>query len=94
MPPKCSISIQPALSGVRVRTTLRSKREREVHRALNGPDGNRPDDTAVQGGILYRNERRISPNPLGLKLLIANMATAKIGIVTIRLSEVSPTERF
>jgi VWFA-related protein len=51
-------------------------------------------DAATQRGVLYRNELKIPAKAVELKILIANMATGKIGTVTIPLSEVGPAERF
>jgi VWFA-related protein len=51
-------------------------------------------DGAMQHGLLYRNELKIPAKAVELKILIANMATGKIGTVTIPLSEVGPAERF
>jgi len=51
-------------------------------------------DDATQHGLLYRNELKIPAKAVEFKILIANMATGKIGTVTIPLSEVEPAERF
>ena len=47
-------------------------------------------DAATQHGLLYRNELKIPAKAVEFKILIANMATGKIGTVTIPLSEVGP----
>jgi VWFA-related protein len=47
-------------------------------------------DDATQHGLLYRNELKIPAKAVEFKILIANMATGKIGTVTIPLSEVAP----
>ena len=49
-------------------------------------------DTATQSGLLYHNELKIPANAVEFKILIANIATGKIGTVTIPLSEVGPAE--
>ncbi len=51
-------------------------------------------NAAMQHGLLYRDELKIPAKAVEFKILIANMATGKIGTVTIPLSEVGPTERF
>jgi VWFA-related protein len=47
---------------------------------------------ATQHGLLYSNELKIPAKAVEFKILIANMATGKIGTVTIPLSEVGPAE--
>jgi hypothetical protein len=49
-------------------------------------------DAAAQRGLLYRNELKIPAGAVELKILIANLATGKIGTVTIPLSEVRQSE--
>jgi VWFA-related protein len=49
-------------------------------------------DAATQRGLLYRNELKIPANAVEFKILIANIATGKIGTVMIPLSEVGPAE--
>ena len=51
-------------------------------------------DGATQRGLLYHNELKIPAKAVEFKILIANMATGKIGTVTIPLSEVEPAKRF
>lgn len=51
-------------------------------------------DGATQHGLLYHNELKIPAKAVEFKILIANMATGKIGTVTIPLSEVEPAKRF
>jgi len=50
-------------------------------------------NAATQRGLLYRNEVKIPAKAVEFKILIANMATGKIGTVTIPLSEVGPAEK-
>jgi hypothetical protein len=47
-------------------------------------------DAVAQSGFLYRNELKIPEKAVQFKILIANMATGKIGTVTIPISEVRP----
>lgn len=47
-------------------------------------------DAVTQSGLLYHNEVKIPANAVEFKILIANIATGKIGTVTIPLSEVGP----
>ena len=49
-------------------------------------------DAAAQQGLLYRNELKIPAKAVELKLLVANMATGKIGTLTIPLADVGPAE--
>ena len=49
-------------------------------------------DTAVKHGILYRNEVKIPAKAVQFRILIANMATGRIGTVTIPLSAVGAAE--
>ncbi len=49
-------------------------------------------EAATQRGVLYHNEVKIPANAVEFKILIANIATGKIGTVTIPLSEVGPAE--
>lgn len=49
-------------------------------------------ESATQGGILYHNELKIPQNAVEFKILIANVATGKLGTVTIPLSEVGASE--
>jgi VWFA-related protein len=49
-------------------------------------------DAAIQGGLAYRNQLKIPAKAVGFRLLVANMATGKMGTVTIPLSKVgAPT---
>jgi len=50
-------------------------------------------DTATEHGLLYRNEVKVPNNAVEFKILIANMATGRIGTLTIPLSEVAPPAR-
>ena len=47
-------------------------------------------DDVTQRGLLYHHELKIPPKAVQFRILIANMATGKIGTVTIPLSEVGP----
>ena len=49
-------------------------------------------EAATQRGVLYHNEVKIPANAVEFKILIANLATGKIGTVTVPLSEVGPAE--
>jgi VWFA-related protein len=45
-------------------------------------------EAAMRGGLPYRNELKIPPKAVELKLLFANLASGKIGTLAIPLSEV------
>ncbi len=45
-------------------------------------------DKAVSGGFLYHNGLKIPPKAVELKLLFANLASGKIGTLTVPLSEI------
>jgi hypothetical protein len=47
--------------------------------------------SALNGGLPYRRELTIPPKATELKLLLGNLATGKIGTLTIPLSEVVPS---
>jgi VWFA-related protein len=47
-------------------------------------------DIAVRSGFSYRNDLKIPPKAVQLKLLFANSATGKVGTLTIPLSQVEP----
>jgi hypothetical protein len=49
-------------------------------------------DDVKQRGLLYHHELKIPPRAAQFRILIANMATGKIGTVTIPLSEVGAIE--
>ena len=51
-------------------------------------------DDVTQRGLLYHHELKIPARAVQFRILIANMATGKIGTVTIPLSEVGPAEQF
>jgi hypothetical protein len=51
-------------------------------------------DDVKQRGLLYHHELKIPSRAVQFRILIANMATGKIGTVTIPLSEVGPAEEF
>jgi len=49
-------------------------------------------DAVTQRGLLYRNELKIPTDAVEFKILIANVASGKIGTVTIPLSQVRAAE--
>jgi len=47
-------------------------------------------EAAIESGLPYRNELKIPAKAVEFKLLVANMATGKIGTVTIPLEDLTP----
>jgi hypothetical protein len=45
-------------------------------------------DKATREGLLYHNQLKIPANAVELKLLFANLASGKLGTLTIPLSEI------